>query len=74
MKVFQELNNDQLDGLAKLCFDLAKGSFALAILPSTSIPQDPVVGFVKVLMGLMWGFAFTYIALVLLKYKKGILR
>lgn len=37
MKFFQELNDDQLDGLAKLCFDLAKLAFALAILPAQTI-------------------------------------
>ena len=66
-----ELNDDQLDGLAKLTFDLARASFILAILPTSFIPENPVVGLFKTLLGLFWVLVCTYLALVILRKKKG---
>ena len=65
--VFSELNRDQLDGLAQLCFDLAKGVFALILLPVSTIFQNPVLSLIKMFFALAAGLAFTYAALVLLK-------
>jgi hypothetical protein len=70
MEIIGELNKDQLDGLAKLCFDLAKASLVIALLPATSIPSNPIFALVKMLIGLVWGLAFTYLALVILKAKE----
>lgn len=69
MKIIQELNNDQLNGLANLCFDLARAAFILAILPAPEIPDNPVAGLLKILLGLLWGLVCTYVALVLLGMK-----
>lgn len=63
------LNKDQLEGLAKLCFDLAKGGFAFAFFPSVIIP-DMLLKVVSMVTGLLIGLAFTYIALLLLQYKR----
>lgn len=68
--MFNELNADQLDGLAKLSFDLARAAFILAILPSPSIPDNPGTGLFKILLGLFWGLVCTYMALVLLRAKE----
>lgn len=70
MNTLKELNNDQLDGLAKLAFDMARAAFILAILPTPSIPDNPGFGLFKILIGLFWGLACTYVALVLLKAKE----
>lgn len=69
MKILQDLNNDQLDGLASLCFDLSKGSLLLALFPAVEIIAHPVLTFIRILIGLLLGLVFTYTALVLLKYK-----
>lgn len=69
IQIFKELNDDQLDGLANLSFDLARAAFILAILPAPSIPVDPINGILRILLGLFWGLACTYVALVLLKAK-----
>ena len=64
------LNKEQLDGLAKLCFDLAKGGFALAVLaPATS---SSLATFISGLRGLLIGLALTYLALILLRLKEQI--
>lgn len=68
--VFSELNNDQLNGLAQLCFDLAKGSFALIIFPADKRFENPIMEIIKTFVLLITGLAFTYIALVLLKLKE----
>jgi len=61
-------NKDQLNGLAKLCFDLAKGSFILSTTsPISSTPADALLSGAK---SLLLGLAFTYAALILLKLKE----
>lgn len=70
-QVLEELNNDQLDGLARLCFDLGKVAFILALFPAPSIPNDPVIAPIKMLIGLFWGLVFVYLALVILRVKRG---
>lgn len=70
MKLFQQLNNDQLDGLARLCFDLAKAAFLLAIFPAVEVSSSIVISLLKMLIALLLGLVFTYIALVLLKRKE----
>jgi hypothetical protein len=41
MNIFSnQLNKDQLDGLAQMLFDLAKGAFALIFLPIQSVAND----------------------------------
>lgn len=66
---FSELNNDQLDGLAKLMFDLAKASFIIAFFPSV-LSEDPGIKLFKILLGLFWGLVCTYLALLLLQRKE----
>ena len=67
--VFSELNRDQLDGLAQLCFDLAKGSFAIILFPTTTYSHNPMLALVKMFAAFIAGLAFTYTALLLLKLK-----
>lgn len=64
MWYIDELNEDQLDGLADLSFGLAKASFVFFVIPATrkSILEMAIV--------LIAGFAFIYVALLLLKLKK----
>lgn len=64
-----ELNNDQLDGLANLCFDLAKGAFFLVLFPAAEIINNRGIVFLRTTIALLLGLVFTYIALVLLKAK-----
>lgn len=66
----KQLNRDQLDGLAKFCFDLAKAGLLLALFPTTDLPTKPIVSSLKIISGLIAGIAFTYFALVLLKAKE----
>lgn len=68
--MIKKLNKDQLDGLAKLCFDLAKGAFALSILPVTNVTSDPLTEIGKILSGLFLGIALTYLGLIFLKRKE----
>lgn len=70
--MLKELNKDQLDGLAKLCFDLAKGAFLLVFAPYSEITKEPLVATLKMFIGLIGGLAFTYVALVLLKLKENV--
>lgn len=70
MNLFKELNNDQLDGLAKLSFDLARGSLLLALFPAVELISNPLLTFLRILMSLSLGLVFTYIALILLKAKE----
>ena len=70
INILHEFNNDQLDGLAKLYFDLARVAFVFAIFPASSVPIDPITGLFKIILGLIWGLACTYFALVLLKAKE----
>lgn len=66
----QKFNNDQLSGLADLCFDLAKGAFGFVLLPAFTLTDAPILSFMKIIIAIFSGLAFTYIALVLLKAKK----
>lgn len=68
--MIKELNKDQLDGLAKLCFDLAKASFVLILLVVQKLSENPIDAIMKISIGLLAGLAFTYAALVLLKLKE----
>lgn len=68
--MIKELNKDQLDGLAKLCFDLAKAAFILIITPFNEFTKDPLTAIIKMLISLIGGLAFTIVALVLLKVKE----
>lgn len=70
LKFVFPLNKDQYDNLAKLCFDMSKGTFFLTITPAVSFPVNPVVIFTKILFGLATGLVFIYCALVLLKMKE----
>lgn len=70
--MIEELNKDQLDGLSKLCFDLAKGSFALILLPVQKLHDNPLNEITKMAIGLLIGLAFTSAALILLKLKEKI--
>lgn len=72
IQIFKDLNDDQLDGLANLSFDLARAAFILAIFPASGIPADPLMGIFKIVLSLFWGLVCTYIALVLLNAKKKI--
>ena len=65
-----ELNKDQLDNLAKLCFDIAKGLFLVAFAPF--IVQFANVNFqiITVSSAMILGLVFTYGGLVLLKLKE----
>lgn len=64
MIFINELNDEQLKGLADLSFDLAKGAFALAVFPIIG-GRKPI----EILAAAMVGVAFTYAALILLKLK-----
>ncbi|OGM30053.1 hypothetical protein A2630_02350 [Candidatus Woesebacteria bacterium RIFCSPHIGHO2_01_FULL_44_10] len=66
-----KLNKEQLDGLAKFNFDLARSAFIVAVLPAPAIPEDKLAP-LKMLVGLFWGLAFTYLALLVLKIKERI--
>lgn len=65
-----ELNDDQLDGLANLSFDLAKASLVLVFLPFSEITTNLLISVIKMLSGLFLGLVFVYLALVLLKGKE----
>lgn len=66
----KHLNHDQLDGLAKLCFDLAKAGFVIALFPINGIGVDPIGNLLKIILGLIGGVAFTYLALLILETKE----
>lgn len=70
--LLRDLNRDQLDGLAKLCFDLAKGAFGLTILAGIDITANLLIGMLKIIVSLFIGIALTYCALVILKVKENI--
>lgn len=70
--LFDDLNKDQLDGVAELCFSLAKGAFVLIIYPSEKRFEEPVIEIIKIFMLLTTGLAFTSLALILLKAKEKI--
>ena len=64
------LNNDQVDNLAKLCFDLAKGAFLIGLFPLASLtPINIVTVILYIVSGLLFGIAFTYVGLLLLHYR-----
>lgn len=62
------LNKDQADGLAKLCFDLAKGAFVLALIGPFG--QSTIGAFLSAARGFLLGIALTMCALLLLKLKE----
>ena len=66
-----ELNDEQWDGLARLCFDIAKASLILALLPTQTDSANLVFLTLKILFGLILGLVFIYLALLSLKLKKG---
>ncbi|HSW97751.1 MAG TPA: hypothetical protein VLF89_08050 [Candidatus Saccharimonadales bacterium] len=66
---FSELNTDQLDNLAKLCFDLAKGALVFIVIPGSST-EELSVKLTKIFFSLFAGIAFTYLGLLLLKLKE----
>ena len=68
MQWFRELNGDQLNSLSKLCFDLAKAAFILAILAPLS--QTIIVATISGFRSYLVGLAFTYFGLVLLGRKE----
>lgn len=70
MKFFQELNNDQLNGLANLCFDLAKGALFLAFFPASEVYNSFGIVILRTLVALFLGLVFIQIALVLLRAKR----
>ena len=65
-----KLNNDQLSGLANLCFDIAKAAFVLALLPTQTDSANLILLITKITAGLLMGLVFTISALVLLKSRK----
>lgn len=69
MLIFKEFKKDQLDGLAKLCFDLAKGAFLIAFFPTPQSMSNPFIALLNIFIGLLIGLAFTYCALLLLERK-----
>lgn len=71
MRTFQQLNNDQLNGLANLSFDLAKGSLLLALFPAAEVSNNLGIVILRTMVALLLGLVFTYMALVLLRSKGG---
>lgn len=69
MFMFDELNKDQLSGLANLCFDLAKGAIIFAFFPATQIGENFWLNIGRIIIALITGIAFTYYALLLLRAK-----
>lgn len=65
------LNKDQLDGLAGLCFDLAKGSLAISVL--SPLGSSNILVALNGVRGVVIGIVFTYIALVLLRAKEKVI-
>ena len=68
----RDLNKDQLDGLAKLCFDLAKVVLGVSFVPSTTLYENFQLSLIRIIAGLLIGLAFIYLALVILKLKERI--
>jgi hypothetical protein len=66
--MINSLNRDQLKALAKLCFDLAKAAFVLAML--APLGQTFSVAVTSNLRSYFVGLAFTYFGLILLKTKE----
>lgn len=65
----RELNKEQLTALSNILFDVAKGSFALAVFPVAIPDLTPFQLFIKSLLAIMGGVAFTYVGLVILSLK-----
>lgn len=64
------LNKEQLSGLANLCFDLAKGAFAVGLFPAASINSSNFLVIASnIVVGITVGVAFVYAALVILQIK-----
>ncbi|OGH18109.1 MAG: hypothetical protein A3F31_02075 [Candidatus Levybacteria bacterium RIFCSPHIGHO2_12_FULL_38_12] len=70
--MIRELNSDQLGGLAKLCFDLAKAGLLLSLLPSSTLSNNLILSILNIAVGLFIGLAFTYCALILLHLKHNV--
>lgn len=70
--MFSELNKDQLDKLASLCFDLAKIAFGFAFFPAAESMSHILESLVKVFISALMGLAFTYRGLIFLKRKEEI--
>ena len=66
--MIESLNKDQLEALARLCFDLAKAAFILAIL--APISQTVIAAVISGFRSYLVGLAFTYLGLVLLGRKE----
>jgi len=70
VKLFQELNRDQLKGLSNLSFDLAKGQFIFVIVPTLDPNVGIIVLTIRIILALLTGIAFTIIGVLLLKSKE----
>ncbi|MBA3724673.1 MAG: hypothetical protein H0W89_07375 [Candidatus Levybacteria bacterium] len=52
MNIFSDsLNQDQLNGIANLCFDLAKGALGIALVSTLNIDGAIILGVVRALIG-----------------------
>ena len=67
---FDDLNKDQLDGLAELSFSLAKVVFAFILLPANNIFNNINFEIISKIITTIMGLAFTVLALVILKLKE----
>jgi hypothetical protein len=72
--IFDELNKEQLSGLANLCFDLAKISFASIFIPAENFTKDVYILVGSKIALTFIGLAFTRSALILLKLKENIIK
>lgn len=68
--ISDELNRDQLSGLANLCFDLSKVTFAFVLVPPENVSGNIFQLITSKLYVVLIALAFTYAALVLLKLKE----
>lgn len=62
-------NKDQLTGLANLCFDLCKVTFAFVLIPPENVTSNIFQLITSKLYVVIVGLAFMYTALILLKLK-----
>jgi hypothetical protein len=71
MSIYQkQLNKAQKNELAKLCFDLAKGAFALVILQTINGSLITIQELLKIILSLLYSIAFTAMGLLLLRQKR----
>lgn len=61
-----QLNEDQLDNLAKFCLDLSKGAFIFAVFSSAGQNYTELI---NKFFSLFLGIILIFIAMVLLKMK-----